>query len=220
MEKEKEELIKYLYENVKIGDFINKSYNIVEKLSQYKNLDNTIEPIIKLIELNPDIDFGNPGPLVHYLEGLDEKKYAIKLIESLEKNPTEQTLFMFNRMINGAENYMKEEYVHLLEYISDSPNISNNIKNIIHDYLSFQRGEKKVANKNNLQEVDIVLIEPLNSKSDLIKIKKILGLEKSIKELLDEASNLPYTLIKSIPIGRAKKKVNELGDISLKIQLI
>ncbi|MBI6871343.1 hypothetical protein [Clostridium aciditolerans] len=220
MEKEKEELIKSLYENVKIDNFINQSYNIVEKLSQYKNLDDTIEPIIKLIELNPDIDFGNPGPLVHYLEGLDEEEYAIKLIESLKRNPTEQTLFMFNRMINGVDDYMKEEYLHLLESINDSLDISENIKSVVQDYLSFQRTENEITKGNKLQEVDIVLIKPLSSKSDLIKIKKILGLEQSTKELLDGTSKLPYTLIKSISIGRAKKKVNELGDISLKIQLV
>lgn len=220
MEKEKEELIKCLYENIKIDDFINQSYNIVEKLSKYKNLDDTIEPIIKLIELNPDIDFGNPGPLVHYLEELDEEEYAIKLVESLKRNPTEQTLFMFNRMINELDDYMKEEYLHLLESINDSPDISENVKSIVQDYLSFQTKEKKITPSNKLESVDIVLIKPLNSKSDLIKIKKILGLEQSIKELLDGVSKLPCTLVKSVPIGRAKKTVNELGEIGLKIVLL
>ncbi|MBU3104316.1 hypothetical protein [Clostridium gasigenes] len=220
MEKEKEQLIKLIYENVKIDDFINQAYNIVEKLAQYKNLNNTIEPIIKLIELNPDIDFGNPGPLVHYLEGLNEEEYAIRLIESLKRTPTEQTLFMFNRMINGIDDYLKEEYLLLLESIKDLPNISKGIQSVVQEYLSFQRGEKKTTINNKLQEVDIVLIKPLNSKSDLIKIKNVLGLDKSIKELLVGASNLPFTLLKSIPIGRAKNKINELGEISLKIELV
>ncbi|WP_297429541.1 hypothetical protein [Clostridium sp.] len=144
MEKEKEELIKWLYKNVKKDDFINQSYNIVEKLSKHKDLNETIEPIIKLIELNPDSDFGNPGPLVHYLESLDEEEYAIKLVESIKRNPTGQTLFMFNRMINHVEDYLKEGYLQLLESINDSPDISENIKNTIMNYLSFQRKEKKL----------------------------------------------------------------------------
>ncbi|EQB90148.1 hypothetical protein J2Z44_001706 [Clostridium punense] len=215
---EKEKLIAELYKNVRTSDFLSQSYDILDKLNQYNDLDDTIEPLIKLIESNSDVDFGNPGPLVHYLEELNEEIYLVKLIESIRRNPTEHTLFMFNRTINSLNDYLKEECIGILQSVVESASIPLDLKNIANHYLSFQKGKNEV--NETVEEVDIVLAKSLNNKSDLIKIKNILGLDISIRELFDCTGNLPVTLLKSIPIGRAKQKMNELGDISSKIQLV
>ncbi|MEN2776266.1 hypothetical protein ABCY62_14670 [Acetivibrio clariflavus] len=72
-----------------------------------ENSSEAVEPIIKLIESNPDVDFGSPGPLVHFLEKFDENQYYSKLVESIKRSPTVHTLFMLNRIINGVDGVKK-----------------------------------------------------------------------------------------------------------------
>jgi hypothetical protein len=62
-----------------------------------------VEPILRFIEAHPRIDFGSPGPLVHFVERFYRKGYEAKLVESFERKPTAHTAWMLNRVINGAE---------------------------------------------------------------------------------------------------------------------
>jgi hypothetical protein len=63
----------------------------------------TVEPILRFMEEHPTIDFGMPGPLVPFVERFYRKGYEEKLIESIQRRPTAQTVLMLNRLINGAE---------------------------------------------------------------------------------------------------------------------
>lgn len=207
MKKSKEELIKSMYENVKEDDFKSELYNIVDELNKFEDLSDTIEPIIKLMELNSEIDFGNPGPLVHYLESLNEIEYAKKLIESVKRNPTEQTVFMLNRILN-------------LETVDALKANLQYSETIIIDDLLVNCDKAYSYQNQNKERVDIVLTKQLDTKKDLIKIKKVLNIDKSIKELIDLTNTVPAVLLKSVAIGRAKNIIKEFGEIGEKIELV
>jgi hypothetical protein len=55
------------------------------------------------MEDHSDLDFGTPGPLVHFVECFHRKGYESKLVESVERKPTSHTLWMLNRLINGTD---------------------------------------------------------------------------------------------------------------------
>jgi len=55
--------------------------------------------LLALIERHPDADFGTPGPLVHALES--QPGYPTLLAASLERQPTELTAWMANRLLNS-----------------------------------------------------------------------------------------------------------------------
>jgi hypothetical protein len=57
----------------------------------------TVEPILRFIEAHPKIDFGSPGPLVHFVERFYRKGYEAKLVDSFERQPTAHTAWMLNR---------------------------------------------------------------------------------------------------------------------------
>jgi hypothetical protein len=61
-----------------------------------------IEPILRFMEEYPAIDFGAPGPLVHFIERFHGKGYDEKLVESVRRKPTSLTVSMLNRLINGT----------------------------------------------------------------------------------------------------------------------
>jgi len=54
------------------------------------------------MESHSTIDYGTPGPLVHFLEGFYGAGYEAELISSVQRRPTPQTAWMLNRMINGT----------------------------------------------------------------------------------------------------------------------
>ncbi|MGM1435801.1 SMI1/KNR4 family protein [Bacillus cereus group sp. BceL295] len=68
---------------------------------------------------------------------------------------------------------------------------------------------------------NIVLIEiPYGGLKDLVKIKSVLALDISTGELLKGSKNLPFTLVKGAPYGKAKKIIEKLGSIGLALNTI
>ena len=55
--------------------------------------------LLALLERHPGADFGTPGPLVHGLES--QPGWPNLLAESLERQPTELTAWMANRLLNS-----------------------------------------------------------------------------------------------------------------------
>lgn len=136
MENEIQKLIETLTENIESDDFIDIAYDVTDELEELPNAFEAVEPILKLIEANPTVDFGVPGPLVHFLENLDEQQYEEKLVESIQRCPTGHTLFMLNRITNGAHDSKKQRYIELFESVINSPGVSNDVKEIAREFRS------------------------------------------------------------------------------------
>jgi hypothetical protein len=90
-------------------DFAEDSAKLVESWKNLKLGTESIEPILLFIEENSQIDFGTPGPLVHYLEEFYKKGYEEKLVESIKRKPTIITLGMLNSVINGTKEQDKRK---------------------------------------------------------------------------------------------------------------
>ena len=63
----------------------------------------SVEPVLRFMEEHPELDYGSPGPLVHFIEGHYLKgyeEYKDKLIESVGRRPTILTVWMLNRVLN------------------------------------------------------------------------------------------------------------------------
>jgi hypothetical protein len=55
---------------------------------------------------------------------------------------------------------------------------------------------------------------------DLIKIKAILGINMPSSELLKMSKSLPFVLTQEIPYGKAKKLIEELGDLNVNLEFL
>lgn len=84
--------------------FVADAYELTDALTAAHGGIETVEPILRFMEAHPDIDYGAPGPLVHYMEDFSDKGYEEKLLESIERQPTPHTVWMLNRVINGTKN--------------------------------------------------------------------------------------------------------------------
>ena len=76
---------------------------LIDGWSQSPDAFDAVEPIMRFMEDNPALDFGMPGPLVHFVEMFHRRGYEEKLIDSVNRRPTEHTVWMLNRLINGTD---------------------------------------------------------------------------------------------------------------------
>lgn len=72
------------------------------------------------MEGHPDIDYGAPGPLVHFMEKIPN--FEIKLLESVERRPTSDTVGMLNRVINSKHDPQERwAMISVMERVLENP---------------------------------------------------------------------------------------------------
>lgn len=123
-----DQVLQLLENTIEADDFLDICENAAEELQQLPNPFDAVEPILKLMEKHDYIDFGMPGPLAHFVETFYRKGYEAKLIESLKRRPTEHTLWMLNRIINGVEGEQRESLLQLLDEILARPDLRDNAR--------------------------------------------------------------------------------------------
>ena len=129
-----------LIEAVSSEDFSDTEYVLAKVIGN----DDSIEyaaALLKYMEENPSIDYGMPGPVVHYIERYYQKGYEQLLYESLLKKPTQHTLWMLNRIINSPALTDKDKYMSLLRSISADETIEENVRHDAQRFLDYQNGK-------------------------------------------------------------------------------
>jgi hypothetical protein len=131
MDKKKEELIELLRKEVGTDNFIDITYDVVDEMKKSKEAFDFVEPILQFMEDYPEADFGNPGPLVHFVELFYRKGYEKLLFESVKRKPTMHTIWMVNRIINDPKFENKEIYINLLKDVLNSNSTNKEIKDLV-----------------------------------------------------------------------------------------
>jgi hypothetical protein len=112
-------------------DFLEYAYDIIEELSELDGANEAIEPILKIMEKHPNIDYGKPGPLVHFLESYYKNGYEEILIDSLKRCPTMHTVWMLNRIINGSQGESLIHYKSFMGNLLITPNIDKDVLDLV-----------------------------------------------------------------------------------------
>lgn len=129
-----------LIEAVKEEDFF-KTNEVLSLITQDDDFAGYIRPLLLFMEDNPDVDYGMPGPLVHYMERYYMYGYEELLYESVNRKPTIHTLWMLNRVINSQRLVNKDKYLALLEKVSKDTNQSNIVRNEASQYMQYQKSQ-------------------------------------------------------------------------------
>jgi hypothetical protein len=132
------ELENYIKVAHKTGDkyaFQDPAYDIIDELEEFENPFEAVEPIFRLIERSPAIDFGGPGPFGTFLEQFYKENppmnFEESLIESLKRKPTEYTIYLLDRLCNDKDNPDRPRFVKLLKTFADCDCLSDFWKNAI-----------------------------------------------------------------------------------------
>ena len=111
-------IIKKIEDNINCDDFEIVMIDCIEDIKRNHNQLASVKPLLQLMERNPLIHFGDPGAIVHFVETFYKKGYEEELVNSIKRKPTLHTIWMLNRIINGADN--KEYYLSLLKKIYEN----------------------------------------------------------------------------------------------------
>jgi len=93
--------------------------------------------LLALLERHPQADFGAPGPLVSALEG--QPGYAELLAGSLERQPTELTAWMANRLLNSRlPREERSAWLKRLTVVTSHPLAAASVRDSAIRFLDFQ----------------------------------------------------------------------------------
>ena len=130
------QLMVKLEKSIMQDDFIDVTYDIIEEIEEREDAFEAIQPIFKLMEEYPNVNFGSPGPLVHFVEKFYKNGYEEKLVESLKRQPTQHTVWMLNRVINGSQGERKAYFINVLDSIIAFPNLDDEIVSLASHFKS------------------------------------------------------------------------------------
>jgi hypothetical protein len=117
-------------------DFVERSSELVDAWSSNGAGVELIEPIVGFIERHPDMDFGSPGPLVHFAERFYGNGYERTLLDSIERRPTPLTAWMLNRVINGTKApSTRSELIEAMRGVSVHPLADDATRQMAHRFV-------------------------------------------------------------------------------------
>jgi hypothetical protein len=120
-------------------DFAWQSGQLTEKWEADPNAFEAVEPILRFMENHREVDYGAPGPLVHFVETFPN--YEPKVVESVERRPTPHTVWMLNRIINGTRDIQKREaLISVLEQVIKNPAADSMTRDSASELLEAQKG--------------------------------------------------------------------------------
>lgn len=126
---ELENFIKQAHESGNRCIFLDPAYDITYELEKLEKPFEAVEPILRLIERSPDIDYGGPGPFGTFLELFYRKgsgmNYEDLLIESLKRKPTAYTIFLLDRICRDKSNPDRPLYVEIIKTYANSDCLSD-----------------------------------------------------------------------------------------------
>jgi hypothetical protein len=100
--------------------------------------------LFALLERHPQADFGAPGPLVHALEG--QAGYPALLAASLERQPTELTAWMANRLLNSRlARDDRNAWLKRLTVVASHPQAAAGVRDSAIRFLDFQASRQGAA---------------------------------------------------------------------------
>jgi hypothetical protein len=134
-----EELRNRLQAALEADDLYDRPAALVGDLKRSGSGLETVVEILRFMEANPDADFGSPGPLVHFVEEFQGHGYETALVESINRQAASHTVWMLNRVINGATDVKeKARLIEILSVASKHPFSSEQTKDRALLFLEWQ----------------------------------------------------------------------------------
>lgn len=126
-----------LQEIAKGSDFPSDSEAIVESWVAAGTGFEAVSHVLRFMDENPDIDYGKPGALVHFVEQFYLHGYENELIGSIRRKPTPHTVWMLNRLINGSKSSeVRSHYIDELRGARETHQLDNVTLEAVNHFLS------------------------------------------------------------------------------------
>lgn len=127
--------------NAMLKEDFYKTNEVIEKIKQESNAFEYLPFIFSVMETNPELDYGMPGPVVHFMESYYKNGYEEILLRSVQNMPTSHTVWMLNRVINDPKLGNREMYIEVLKSLLDRNDISQFVRTDIENFLKYQQNK-------------------------------------------------------------------------------
>ena len=92
-----------------------------------------VAPILELIANHPEVDFGSPGELVHFVEKFYHQGYEDLLLESVLKSPTVHNIWMLHRCYNDNDPNLFRQIQTLVGELTKDKTLDSQVRSMIED---------------------------------------------------------------------------------------
>ncbi len=92
-----------------------------------------VAPILELIANHPEVDFGSPGELVHFVEKFYHQGYEDLLLESVLKSPTVHNIWMLHRCYNDNDPNLVRQIQTLVGELKKDKTLDSQVRSMIED---------------------------------------------------------------------------------------
>lgn len=133
-----DQLVAELVTAVQSDAFLEACYRVCDALAEEADGQDAIASILALMEGNEEIDFGMPGPLVHFVERFYRNGYEELLWASIRRQATPHTLWMLNRLVNGATEEEASLLIDLMFQAAEARNTSPEARQVALEFLDAQ----------------------------------------------------------------------------------
>ena len=104
---------------------------IIDAMEVYSDPFDLVTPILELIANHPEVDFGSPGDLVHFVEKFYHKGYEELLMKSVYQKPTVHNIWMLHRCYNAHDPELVSKIKGLIREIQESDITDVEVRNVI-----------------------------------------------------------------------------------------
>ena len=126
------------------ADNVHRLNEVMSGFSALPGCERVAPALLALLERHPQADFGTPGPLVNALES--QPGYPALLAASLERQPTELTAWMANRLLNSRlERDDRGSWLKRLTVVTSHPKAGAGVRDSAIRFLDFQASRQGSA---------------------------------------------------------------------------
>ena len=106
---------------------------IIDAMELYDQPFDLVAPILDFISKHPEVDFGSPGDLVHFVERFYHYGYEELLMESVLKRPTMHNIWMLHRCYNANDPDLVRQIQALVGELKQDKTLDSQVRSMIED---------------------------------------------------------------------------------------
>ncbi len=113
-------------------------YDLVDDFRKLDKEREIVPYLFNFFEQHYDKFLGGPGPFVHFIEENDD--YREILLESIKNKPTDHTVYMINRILNGPLGKDEKEFwLSILSSVLTNKNADNDAMSSAKEFIDYQK---------------------------------------------------------------------------------
>ena len=127
----KDDMLVALHDSITEDQEFELADEIVDAMEAYPQPFDLVDPVLDFISKHPEVDFGTPGELVHFVERFYHQGYEELLMESVLKSPTAHNIWMLHRCYNAHDPELVSKIKVLIQKIQDSDKTAIEVRAMI-----------------------------------------------------------------------------------------